>query len=82
MVRACVQNKIMFVDFSFPPDQKSIQIGSTVKLKVLPWERPCMFLSDVNAKQARLFRNGIHPANVDEGDLGDSWLTGAIACLA
>lgn len=82
MVRTCVKSKIKFVDFGFPPDQKSLQIGSMMKLKVLPWERPCMFLSDTNAQQARLFRNGVHPANVDEGDLGDSWLTGAMAALA
>ncbi|EPY32278.1 calpain-like cysteine peptidase [Strigomonas culicis] len=82
MVKACVQTGLKFVDFAFPPDQKSLQIGSLLKMKVLPWERPCMFLSDANAEQVRLFRNGVHPANIDEGDLGDSWLTGAMACLA
>ncbi|KPA75258.1 putative calpain-like cysteine peptidase putativecysteine peptidase Clan CA family C2 [Leptomonas pyrrhocoris] len=82
MVKVCVKNNIKFVDFAFPPEQKSLQIGSLMKLKVLPWERPSMFLSDENAKQARLFRNGVHPSNLDEGDLGDSWLTGAMAALA
>ncbi|KAL7698751.1 calpain-like cysteine peptidase [Lotmaria passim] len=82
MVSVCVKNNIKFVDFAFPPDQKSLQIGSLMKLKALPWERPSMFLSDENAKQARLFRNGVHPSNLDEGDLGDSWLTGAMAALA
>lgn len=82
MVKACVDNKIKFVDFAFPPDQKSLQIGSMIKLKVLPWERPCMYLSDENAQQARLFRNGVHPVNIDEGELGDSWLTGGIAAFA
>ncbi|GET88177.1 calpain-like cysteine peptidase, putative [Leishmania tarentolae] len=82
MVRKCVQSKIKFVDFAFPPEQKSLQIGSLMMLKVLPWERPGMFLSDENARQARLFRNGVHPSNIDEGDLGDSWLMGAMAALA
>lgn len=81
-IKACVAQKIKFVDFGFPPDQKSLQIGSLVKLKVLPWERPNMFLSDENFVQCRLFRNGVHPCNVDEGDLGDSWLTGGVAALA
>ncbi|EPY40346.1 calpain-like cysteine peptidase [Angomonas deanei] len=82
MVKACVQQKLKFVDFAFPPDQKSLQIGSLLKIKVLPWERPSMYLSDANAKQCRLFRNGVSPINIDEGDLGDTWLVGSMAVLA
>ncbi|CCW64468.1 unnamed protein product [Phytomonas sp. EM1] len=82
MVNACIQHNIKFVDFFFPPEQRSLQIGSQAKLKLLPWERPSMYLSDANTQQCRLFRNGVHPKNIDEGELGDSWLIGAIAALA
>ncbi|ORC88965.1 calpain-like cysteine peptidase [Trypanosoma theileri] len=81
-LRACVAKRIKFVDFAFPPEQESLQIGSLIELKMIPWLRPCMYLSDENAKQARLFRNGVHPNNIDEGDLGDSWFVGAVACVA
>ncbi|KEG10837.1 calpain-like cysteine peptidase [Trypanosoma grayi] len=81
-VKACVARKVKFVDFAFPPEQESLQIGSIMQMKMVPFERPSMYLSDENAKQARLFRNGIHPFNIDEGDLGDSWFVGAVACMA
>ncbi|EAN94846.1 putative cysteine peptidase, Clan CA, family C2 [Trypanosoma cruzi] len=82
MVKVCVAKKLKFVDFAFPPEQESLQIGSIMQMKVIPWERPCMYLSDENAKQIRLFRSGVHPTNIDEGDLGDSWFIGAVATLA
>ncbi|RNF20121.1 calpain-like cysteine peptidase [Trypanosoma conorhini] len=81
-VKACLANKVKFVDFAFPPEQQSIQIGSLMKMKMIPLERPCMYLSYENAKQVRLFRSGVHPNNIDEGDLGDSWFIGAVAALA
>ncbi|CBH08940.1 calpain-like cysteine peptidase, putative [Trypanosoma brucei gambiense DAL972] len=79
---ACIAKKTKFVDLIFPPGQESLQIGTPHKLKVIPWERPSMYLSDENALHARLFRNNIHPGNIDEGELGDSWFTGALACMA
>ncbi|CCD14925.1 unnamed protein product [Trypanosoma congolense IL3000] len=79
---ACIAKKTKFLDLTFPPTQESLQTGTVTRMKVIPWERPSMFLSDENALQARLFRNDINPNNIDEGELGDSWFTGALACVA
>ncbi|CCW66394.1 unnamed protein product [Phytomonas sp. Hart1] len=82
LIDACIQNNLKFVDLFFPPEQTSLQVGSQTKMRLMPWERPRMYLSDANTSQCRLFRNGVHPKNIDEGDLGDSWVIGAIAALA
>ncbi|KAG8343135.1 putative calpain-like cysteine peptidase [Trypanosoma vivax] len=79
---ACIKSDTKFVDFTFPPEQESLQIGTLSRIKMIPWERPSMYLSDENTKHVRLFRNGIHPSYVNEGDLGDTWFAGAVACVA
>lgn len=81
-LKLCAENNVKFVDFNFPPEQKTIQCGSAVKMKILPWERPCMYVNDASVSQIRLFRNGVHPLNVDEGELGNTWFTGAMTAFA
>ncbi|ORC88963.1 calpain cysteine peptidase [Trypanosoma theileri] len=78
----CVRLRIPFVDTKFPPCQDSIAKGSNRPMKVLPWARQDMYLPDGYAPLVRLFRNKINALNIDQGDLGDCWVTCAIATLA
>ncbi|KAH9601191.1 Peptidase C2 [Trypanosoma melophagium] len=82
VLASCVRLKIPFVDAKFPPSQDSIAKGSARPMKTVPWARQDMYLPDGYAPLVRLFRNKINPMNIDQGDLGDCWVTCAIAALA
>ncbi|CBH08939.1 calpain-like cysteine peptidase, putative [Trypanosoma brucei gambiense DAL972] len=81
VLKACVENGIPFVDLEFPPCQDSLATGAKKPFKRLPWVRPSQCLPDYMADQVRLFRGPIRPGQVDQGELGDSWVMCSIAVL-
>ncbi|CCD14924.1 unnamed protein product [Trypanosoma congolense IL3000] len=81
VLRACVENNIPFVDLEFLPCQRTLEEGGKKPFKRLPWVRPVHCLPDYMANQVRLFRGPIRPDSVDQGELGDSWVTCSMAAL-
>lgn len=82
ILQICLENDLPFVDLSFPPVQASIEAGAAKPFKQLPWARPSMYLKPELQDQIRLFRNGISPGDVEQGELGDCWLICALATQA
>ncbi|EPY28743.1 calpain-like cysteine peptidase [Strigomonas culicis] len=82
ILQVCLENNLPFVDLSFPPEQPSIDTGASKPFKQLPWARPSNYLKPEQADQVRLFRNGIVPGDVNQGELGDCWLMCALATHA
>lgn len=76
----CVEVGALFVDPVFPPYQSSIERGSSRRMKVVPWARPMSYVADPT--QCALYREPVRPRSVGQGELGDSWIAGAIAALA
>lgn len=82
ILQICLQHDLPFVDLSFPPVQSSIDSGASKAFKQLPWGRPRMYVSPELHSQIRLFRDGISPGDVEQGELGDCWLMCAVATMA
>lgn len=82
ILQICMENNLPFVDLSFPPVQESIAAGASKPFKQLPWARPSMYIKPELQDQVRLFRNGICPGDVEQGELGDCWLMCALATQA
>nr|CAJ2466701.1 unnamed protein product [Leishmania braziliensis] len=82
ILQICLANNLPFVDLSFPPVQSSIDSGASKSFKQLPWGRPRMYVKPETQDQIRLFRNGIYPGDVEQGELGDCWLICALATQA
>ncbi|KPA75514.1 putative calpain-like cysteine peptidase putativecysteine peptidase Clan CA family C2 [Leptomonas pyrrhocoris] len=82
ILQICLENNLPFVDLSFPPVQASIESGASKPFKQLPWGRPSMYIKPELQDQVRLFRDGICPGDVEQGELGDCWLMCALATQA
>ncbi|KAG8343136.1 Calpain like protein CALP1.3 [Trypanosoma vivax] len=82
VLEKCVQFSVPFVDTKFPPNQMSIERGSPQAMIVIPWARPTMYLVDALRPHVLLFRRKVTPMSVEQGDLGDYWVTCAIATMA
>lgn len=82
ILQICLDNDLPFVDLSFPPVQSSIESGAAKPFKQLPWGRPRMYVKPELQAQIRLFRDGICPGDVEQGELGDCWLMCALATQA
>ncbi|KAK7202054.1 cysteine peptidase, Clan CA, family C2 [Novymonas esmeraldas] len=82
ILQICLDNDLPFVDLSFPPTQASIEAGAARPFKQLPWGRPRMYVKPEMIDQIRLFRDGISPGDVEQGELGDCWLMCALATHA
>ncbi|KAG5487823.1 hypothetical protein LSCM4_07501 [Leishmania orientalis] len=82
ILQICVENSLAFVDLSFPPVQSSIEAGASKPFKQLPWGRPRMYVKPEMRDQIRLFRHGVCPGKVEQGELGDCWLMCALATQA
>lgn len=82
VLQACVEHNLPFVDFEFPPCQASIDTGAAQPFKKVIWARPSMYLPPPLRDQVRLFRSKIKPGKFNQGELGDCWLTCAVATLS
>ncbi|CAD2220197.1 Domain of unknown function (DUF1935)/Calpain family cysteine protease, putative [Angomonas deanei] len=82
ILQICLDNDLPFVDLAFPPVQSSIEAGAGKPFKQLPWARPKMYLKPEQVDQIRLFRDGISPGDVNQGELGDCWFMCAVAAIA
>ncbi|KAG5511640.1 hypothetical protein JKF63_07237 [Porcisia hertigi] len=82
ILQICLANNLPFVDLSFPPVQSSIESGASKPFKPLPWARPHMYVKPEMQDQIRLFRNPIYPGGLEQGELGNCWLTCALATQA
>ncbi|KPI82880.1 putative calpain-like cysteine peptidase putative cysteine peptidase Clan CA family C2 [Leptomonas seymouri] len=82
ILQICLENNLPFVDLSFPPVQASLDSGASKPFKSIPWARPSMYIKPELQDQVRLFRNGIRPGDVLQGELGDCWLMCALATQA
>nr|CCC94618.1 unnamed protein product [Trypanosoma congolense IL3000] len=80
----CTVRDVPYVDPSFPPCDLSLYRPGVDrhKLRSLPWRRPCDYIPKSQLDEVRLFRRTIYPAQVSQGELGNSYLISAMACLA
>ncbi|ORC84763.1 calpain-like cysteine peptidase [Trypanosoma theileri] len=84
VLQYCVEKEIPYVDCDFRPCDDSIYNPDEdpYKLRPLPWRRPDGYIPSDQLAEIRLFRRTILPSQVIQGDLGDSYLISAMACLA
>jgi len=81
VVDECLRRNIHFVDLDFPPAQGSLSRKHDARrLHPLVWKRPRTFLSD--GRSGTLFTDGVHPDDIDQGQLGDCWFLCAVASVA
>ena len=74
----CVNNKIPFVDLSFPPTSSSLGSG----LPQYCWARPSHYLSGDISRNISVFGKSVEPNDIDQGLLGDAWFSCALAAAA
>jgi hypothetical protein len=78
LLKACVQQKIKFVDLSYKPLKASLgPMGLNCS-----WLRPSSFLPASEQSKVKLIRDGVEPNDIDQGRLGDCWFLCAIAAVA
>lgn len=78
--------KIEFVDTEFPPLDGSIfkELNKDPFDQMLHWRRPSEYLRVDYAeglKDPIIFGDDIQPTDIRQGQLGDTWLMSAVACL-
>jgi hypothetical protein len=83
-VICCVASGVPFVDLDFPPVATSLSRPSIDRRSIpqLPWKRPSDYVSPDQQPSVALFRGGIDPNGIDQGELGDCWFLCAVAALA
>ncbi|KAG5480430.1 hypothetical protein LSCM4_06197 [Leishmania orientalis] len=77
----CKARRLTFIDPSFPPCQRSLD-GDRGLIAPSGWRRPKAYLPLSLQSQVSLFRHRVTPSAVQRGELGDSWVMGAMAALA
>lgn len=82
----CRKSKIPFVDMSFLPARDSLARPQDRKavahVDEITWKRPQDSIPAMAHRQIKLFRRGIEPEDVGQGQLGDCWLMSSIAVVA
>jgi hypothetical protein len=85
IMEKCVNGGCNFVDLSFPPEEQSIcgkgkEAGVLSKFGPITFRRPNQYMEG----QFTLFDtiDGINPADIIQGNLGNCWLLSAISVLA
>lgn len=83
-LESCVAQRVMFVDVRFPPVQSSLSRPGvdTRQIAETAWRRPTDYIPVAQHDDIALFRDDIHPNDIDQGQLGDCWLLCSIAALA
>ncbi|KEG11557.1 calpain-like cysteine peptidase [Trypanosoma grayi] len=84
VLQHCIEKELPYVDCDFRPCDDSLYRPDVdaYKVRSLPWRRPDGYIPPDQLGEVRLFRRTILPSQVTQGDIGDSYLTSAIACLA
>ncbi|CAD2214018.1 calpain-like cysteine peptidase [Angomonas deanei] len=82
----CRKSKIPFVDMSFKPSQASLKRPQDKKdinqLANITWKRPEDYIPEDVQGKVKLYAKGIHPDDIEQGQLGDCWLMCSIAVVA
>lgn len=84
VLKYCIENKVPYIDCKFCPSDDSLyrRDVDTYKVHSLPWIRPKAYIPPDQLEEVRLFRGTILPWQVTQGNIGDSYLISAMACLA
>ncbi|KEG09390.1 calpain-like cysteine peptidase [Trypanosoma grayi] len=76
----------MYVDLKFSPCALSLQRPTDKKKVVnvpnIVWKRTADYIPADRHKDIQLFRDGIDPEDIDQGQLGDCWLMCALSVIA
>lgn len=82
----CRRSGMKYVDVNFPPTSASLQQPSDTKqvsrIEDIAWRRPQDIIPKEAHKKIKLFRHGIKPSDIGQGQLGDCWLMCAVAVVA
>ncbi|EKF38067.1 calpain-like cysteine peptidase [Trypanosoma cruzi marinkellei] len=86
ILRNCRRTKSMYVDMSFFPGPQSLEgtkdVNTDINAAEITWKRATDYIPHDRHDKIQLFRGRIDPKDVDQGQLGNSWLMGALSALA
>ncbi|PWV09227.1 putative calpain-like cysteine peptidase [Trypanosoma cruzi] len=86
ILRICRRKGVMYVDLSFFPGPGSLEGTQDVDIVMdaaeITWKRATDYIPHERHDEIQLFRGRIDPKDVDQGQLGNSWLMGALSALA
>jgi hypothetical protein len=82
----CRKSNIKYVDVHFPPAAQSLKRPCDKKqvanMNAVTWQRPQDYIPGEAHKEIKLFRDGVNPNDIGQGQLGDCWLMCSIAVVA
>lgn len=80
LLKRCLQEKVPFVDLTFPPTVASIGEEIVRSNPKIEWRRPTAILGPES--KITVFNETIEPNDACQGRLGDCYLISSMACLA
>ena len=82
----CRKSKLPYVDVRFPPNTQSLKRATDKKtvanMDAITWRRPQDYIPAMAHKKIKIFRDGVNPNDISQGQLGDCWLMSSIAVVA
>lgn len=86
LVYKCRKSGIQYVDLHFKPCQASLgHLRDSEKMMSadkITWRRPQSIVPEETRARIKLFRHGVRPGDIGQGQLGDCWLMSSIAVVA